>query len=183
MATPGQAPASVPGRELRDVMGDFATGVSIVTTRSGDGKPLGFTANAVTSVSLDPPLVLVCIGKERTVHDELIAADFFALNIMGHEQEPLAKRFASSAIEDRFDGISWLDGRFGSPVLAGALGGLECQVDQTFEGGDHSIVLGRVCATWRDAGAPLLFFRGAFRHLAALDATEIWHSKHEWIFW
>ena len=175
-------PQPVSGRELRDVMGDFATGVTIVTARSADGELMGFTANAVTSVSLAPPLVLVCIGKDRQAHDQLLDAPFFALNILAHEQEWLAKRFASP-IEDRFATIERRDGAFGPPRLEGSLAGVECQLVQVHDGGDHAIVVGRVCATWRSEGAPLLFLRGAFRHLAAMNSAEQWQSRHEWMFW
>lgn len=154
----------VSSTQLREVMGDFATGVTIVTARDASGQPTGFAANSVTSVSLDPPLVLVCVGKQRYAHGVLAASDSFAINILAEGHEPVARRFASP-VADRFAELKLVDGPRGTPLLAEALGGIECERTAIYDGGDHSIFLGHVHHTWRTAGNPLLFFRGAFLHL------------------
>lgn len=153
----------VTGREFRNVMGEFATGVTVVTARNAvDGNRFGFTANSVTSVSLDPPLILVCVGKDKFAHKILSENEFFGVNILCREQNEVAVRFAGRE-PNRFDGLETIDGESGAPLIKGANGTLECQRTEILEGGDHSIIIGRVKKVTHDpASDPLVFFRGAF---------------------
>jgi flavin reductase (DIM6/NTAB) family NADH-FMN oxidoreductase RutF len=158
--------SAVAGPELRTAMGHFATGVTIVAA-TVDGEPRGGTANAVASVSLDPPLVLVCLRHGSGTLASLRTAGTFALNVLGHGQEELARRFAQAPPAERFAGRGWHHGRHGAPVLDGAVATLECAVHEVADGGDHAVVFGRVLAVGHpDRHAePLVFFRGRFRRL------------------
>jgi flavin reductase (DIM6/NTAB) family NADH-FMN oxidoreductase RutF len=151
-------------QQFRRVLGHFATGVAVVTTIGDDGKPYGLTATAFTSVSLEPPLVLVCIDKGSESHPRLHAARVFAVNFLGVEHEHLSRRFAVSG-GDKFKGLAATRGVTGAPLLPEALGYLECRVVDIFEGGDHTIFLGRVEAGDARDGEPLLYFRGAYRQI------------------
>lgn len=154
---------TVTGQQLREVMGEFATGVTVVTALDPQGNPFGFTANAVASVSLDPPLVLVCIGRERHAHQVISEASAFAVNILAENQEQIARRFASPVpMSERFAGVRVVPGRCGAPVIADAVGVLECERGDVYAGGDHSIFLGRVSAAARTPQPPLLYFRSRF---------------------
>ncbi len=146
--------------KFRDVMGHFATGVTVVTTRGSAGEPLGLTVNAFTSVSLEPLLVLVCIHRRATAHDPLLENGIFAVNILDYEQAAVALRFAAKDARERFRDFKLVDGPMGSPLLPAALGWLECQVEKVHPGGDHSIIVAEVLACEAREGSPLLFFRG-----------------------
>ena len=151
--------------ELRRVMGCFATGVTIITTRDRDGTPYGLTANAVTSLSLDPPLLIVCIDKKAETFVHFSDSQRFVVNILSEDQEALSHRFAVSG-GDKFSGVDFRLGRLETAILAGALGHVECRIVSTHEGGDHVIHVGAVeHAEWHD-GRPLLFFRGRYHRLA-----------------
>ena len=130
-------------------------------TTSAGGVDQGMTASAFCSVSLDPPLVLVCIEKIASMHDSIVSCDHFAINILADSQEPLARRFA--AVEgDRFEGIGFSRGAHSIPILDDVLASLECRRTTTYRGGDHSIIVGQVkTAKWRDA-RPLLYYRGGY---------------------
>lgn len=146
---------------LRDVMGSYPTGVTIVAARDDRGEPYGLTVNSFTSVSLEPPLVLVCIGHSSTSHDRLTAADGFAINVLSAEQRDVAFRFAQEPSLGRFDNVGWRFGDSGgSPLLDGVVAWLECELFEVLNGGDHSILVGRV----RDAAVfdreALIFHRG-----------------------
>ena len=156
---------SVDGRLLRDVAGTFATGVTVVTTRTDAGL-FGCTANAVTSLSLDPPLMLVCLDRSTNTHPQLLDARAFTINIVRSEPgaEELCRTFAGKG-EDKFAGVEWREGITGCPLLAAALAYLECELDGTYEGGDHTIFVGRVVAAEVRDGEPLLFYRGRFTQL------------------
>jgi flavin reductase (DIM6/NTAB) family NADH-FMN oxidoreductase RutF len=149
--------------EFRRVMGHFATGVTVVTTRGLDGEPVGLTVNAFASVSLDPVLVLVCVHRLASGHDPLLAAGHFAVNVLAEEQEALAVRFAAGESSERFRGLDVTDGPLGSPLLPGALAWLDCRIHEVFPGGDHSVVVGEAVAFQARDGRPLLFFRGGLR--------------------
>ena len=157
--------ASVDCDLLRDVAGTFATGVTVVTTRTDDGL-FGCTANAVTSLSLEPPLMLVCLDRSTKTHPRLLEARAFAINIVraGDGAEELCRLFAGKS-EHKFDGVAWHEGVTGSPVLDGSLSHLECALEVTYEGGDHTIFIGRVVAAVRGEGDPILFYRGRFEAL------------------
>ena len=147
-------------------MGAFPTGVTVVTAMGEDGAPLGLTVNSFTSVSLDPPLVLVCIDTGSNSHDRLVASGSFAVNVLAAEHDALARRFASLPADGRFDGLSWAPGPTGAPILAGMAAWLACTVEAVYPGGDHSIVVGRVAEAQSAPAPALLFHRGT---LGALD--------------
>lgn len=152
--------------EFRRVMGLFATGVTVVTTRR-DGGYHGMTANAFASLSLSPPLVLVCIDKGARTHGYLQAGGSFAVNVLAREQEGLSRHFAHSWPEDVdvFYGISHRLGSNGCPLLEGCLAYLECRVAALHAGGDHTIFVGQVETAQAREGTPLLFYRGGYHSL------------------
>jgi flavin reductase (DIM6/NTAB) family NADH-FMN oxidoreductase RutF len=152
-------------RTLRDALGCFATGVTVVTCLDGDGRPVGLTANSFTSVSLDPPLLLVCIAKEAASAAALREAAHFAVNVLQRGQQPASIRF-STRDQDRFGATPWSTGEFGAPVLMESLGVFECSAHAVYEGGDHDILVGQVVKASFDPGLdPLLYFRGKYRRL------------------
>jgi flavin reductase (DIM6/NTAB) family NADH-FMN oxidoreductase RutF len=152
-------------RTLRDALGSFATGVTVVTCLDGEDRPLGLTANSFTSVSLDPPLLLVCIHKRARCSAALLKAAHFAVNVLQTGQQPASIRFSTRA-EDRFGANDWSRGEFGAPVLKESLGVFECAAHAVHEGGDHHILIGRVLkASFDPTLDPLLFFRGRYRRL------------------
>jgi flavin reductase (DIM6/NTAB) family NADH-FMN oxidoreductase RutF len=153
---------------FRQVMGNFATGVTVVTTNV-DGRLHGFTANAVTSVSLDPLLFLVCVDKKANAHGELSRAKHFGVNVLSTEQQHVSNTFAKSALpeEGSLRGVSHRLGATGVPLLDDCIAWLECEVHELMEGGDHTIVIGRAVAGCVDSDAPpLIFFRGRYRRIA-----------------
>jgi flavin reductase (DIM6/NTAB) family NADH-FMN oxidoreductase RutF len=151
---------------LRAVAGTFATGVTVVTTRSAAGL-FGCTANAVTSLSLDPPLMLVCLDRSTNTHPQLLEARAFAINVIRYQAgaELLCRQFAGKA-EDKFRGIAWRPGVTGCPILAASLSYLECELDGTYDGGDHTIFTGRVVRAEHFEGEPIVFYRGRFTRLS-----------------
>ena len=152
-------------RTLRDALGCFATGVTVVTCLTPSGAPAGLTVNSFTSVSLDPPLLLVCIRREASSAGALINAAQFAVNVLQTGQQPASIRFATRS-EDRFGTTRWSCGESGAPILEQSLGVFECERFAVHDGGDHHILIGRVVKASFDAGLdPLLFFRGRYRRL------------------
>ncbi len=164
-ASPSEFRTGSDPRTLRDALGCFATGVTVVTCRDSDGEPVGLTANSFTSVSLDPPLLLVCIAKGATSADAMIGASHFAVNVLQTEQQPASIRFATRH-EDRFGPNDWSPGEFGAPVLEKSLSVFECEVHAVHDGGDHHLLVGHVLRARFDRGLdPLLYFRGSYRRL------------------
>ena len=152
-------------RTFRDALGCFATGVTVVTAMTADGAPIGLTANSFTSVSLDPPLLLVCVANSAGSAEVLETADRFGVNVMQIGQQPTSNRFAGKGV-DRFAATDWEIGEFGSPVLNGSLASFECVRHAIHEGGDHFILVGRVLkARFEPRRDPLLYFRGKYRRL------------------
>lgn len=152
-------------RTLRDAMGCFATGVTVVTAFGGDGAPIGLTANSFTSVSLDPPLLLVCVAQSSVSGEAMRAAEHFAVNVLQIGQQPTSNRFAGKG-EDRFAATPWHKGETGAPVLDGSLCTFECAREAVHEAGDHFILVGRVVrAGFEPHRDPLLYFRGKYRRL------------------
>jgi flavin reductase (DIM6/NTAB) family NADH-FMN oxidoreductase RutF len=143
-------------------MAHFPTGVTIVATRDAAGAPLGLTVNAFTSVSLDPPLVLICIGRSSASHDRLIDSRSFAVSMLSEGQTDLARRFARQPSEGRFAGVAWWQAPSGNPVLEGATAWIDCTIEQVVEAGDHTIILGRARSCGSTDASALLFHRGAF---------------------
>ena len=152
-------------RTFRDALGCFATGVTIITAMDGEGQPIGLTANSFTSVSLDPPLLLVCVANNAGSAAVLRDAQRFAVNVLQIGQQPTSNRFAGKG-EDRFANTPWEVGEFGTPVLTGSLSSFECARDAVHDGGDHFILVGRVLkAMFEPRRDPLLYFRGKYRRL------------------
>ena len=154
-------------RELRNVLGCFATGVAVVTSVGDEGKPVGMTINSFSSVSLDPPLILWSIGLESPSRGAYQRHSAFAINIMCSESKDLSLHFARPS-EDKFADVDWSEGHEGVPVLGGALASLECAVEDRIISGDHEIYIGRVMKLNQRDGDPLLFHRGKFAHLGDL---------------
>jgi flavin reductase (DIM6/NTAB) family NADH-FMN oxidoreductase RutF len=152
-------------RTLRDALGCFATGITIITSRDSEGKPIGLTANSFTSLSLDPPLLLVCVANNAGSAPVLRQAEHFAVNLLQIGQQPASNRFAGRG-EDRFAGTPWTPGETGMPLLDGALGSFECKRHAVHDGGDHFILVGEVVrAQFEPRRDPLLYFRGKYRRL------------------
>ena len=142
-------------------MGRFATGVTILTVNGPDAGPVGMTASSLASVSLVPPLVSVCVDHKAELHDAILAAPIFVVNILESGQELLARRFADRH-DDRFDGVGYHRSPEGLLLLDGALAHLECDRFATYPAGDHSLILGRVIGGTTGDGRPLLYFRGGY---------------------
>lgn len=152
-------------RTLRDALGCFATGVTVVTCVAGDGTPAGLTVNSFTSVSLEPPLLLVCLHRMAASSGALVDATHFAINVLQNGQQPASIRFATRD-EDRFGTTPWSRGEAGAPILANSLGVFECERYAVYDGGDHHILVGQVVKASFDASLdPLLYFRGSYRRL------------------
>lgn len=147
---------------FKKVLGSFAAGVTVVTTCGDDGKPYGLTATAFTSVSLDPPLVLVCVDKRSESHPHFHNSRVFAVNFLAHGQEDHSQRFATSG-GDKFGDLATERGTTGAPLLPDTLGYVDCSVVDVIEAGDHTIFIGLVeAAEVRDTHHPLLYFRGKY---------------------
>lgn len=151
--------------EFRLACGRFATGVGIATVLDAQGSPHGLTVSSFTSVSLDPPLVLICLGHAVTVIDAFRGARHFGINVLAAEQRGISERFARKG-EDRFNGTPWTPGVTGVPLLPGALAQIECAVEQRVTSGDHDIVIGRMVRAVIGEGAPLVYFASRYRDLA-----------------
>ena len=150
--------------QFRQLLGRFATGVTILTTKTAEGRPLGMTANSLSSVSLHPPLISVCVDREAAMHEVILQAPEFVVNVLTGPQEALARRF-SDKHEDRFDGIGYHLSPEGLILLDGALAHVVCERHGTYPAGDHTIVLGRVVGGATNDGRPLLYYRGGYAAL------------------
>jgi flavin reductase (DIM6/NTAB) family NADH-FMN oxidoreductase RutF len=150
--------------EFRRALGHFAAAVAVVTTKLSGGGRAGITVTAFSSLSLEPPLVLVCIDLRARLHDELQKGHAFAVNILKEDQELVSRRFASSK-GDQFEDVGAIEGSGGAPLLVGALTTIECRVVDRLPGGDHTIVVGEVESAQINEGKPLLYFRGGYAQL------------------
>jgi flavin reductase len=162
-AAPAPEPAD-PG-QLREVLRWFATGVTVLS--AGRDTPRGMTADSFTSVSLSPPLVLVCVNREAAIHQTVLDCGSFAVSVLSGRQEDVARHFSDHSRprgRREFDVVSWSPGpRTGAPVIDGTLAWMECALTAAYEGGDHSIFVGSVLASGHGPGADaLLFFDGRF---------------------
>ena len=151
---------SVDGVRFREVLGHFATGVTIVTAMEQDG-PVGFTCQSFTSLSLDPPMVALAPAKSSTSWPRIRQAGIFCVNVLEVRQEDLCKSFARSG-GDKFSGVVWRQGVNGAPVLEGALAWIECSLHLAHDAGDHEIVFGNALDMGTNPGSPLLFYQGEF---------------------
>lgn len=160
------SPVTMDSRTLRRAFGTFATGVTVLTV--GGVTPHGMTANSFTAVSLDPPLVLVCVDREAVMHACLTRADDFAISVLAAEQEQVARYFADRSRPmggAQFDAVDWAPGRLtGAPLIEGAMAHFECRISRTYDGGDHTIFLGQLLSLDQPSdGEALLFLSGRFR--------------------
>jgi 3,4-dihydroxy-2-butanone 4-phosphate synthase len=161
------------GRRMRDVMGHFATGVSVVTARDESGAPVGTTANAISSVSLDPPLLLACLAKDSETLAAIRETGKFAINILADDQRHHSDRFAKKGDAVASHEVDFDDHEHGVPVLPGALATVTCEVEAIHPAGDHQIVVGDARHLYhREPGAqPLLFFRGSYSEIQIEEDT------------
>ena len=150
--------------EFRRVLGHFATGVTLVTTCDAEARPTGLTASSFCSVSLDPPLVLVCVDHKSQSYPALRESGCFGINILHDEHEPVSRRFATTRL-DKFDELPYRLGVLGVPLIEGALAHLECRTVSAYVEGDHTIFVGRVESAHAGEGEPLLYYRGRYHHL------------------
>jgi 4-nitrophenol 2-monooxygenase / 4-nitrocatechol 4-monooxygenase, reductase component len=157
-------PSELDPAQFRELLGRFATGVTILTVTAPDGRPLGMTANSLASVSLRPPLVSVCVDREAEMHDAILGVREFVVNILCSNQETLARRFADKH-EDRFDGVGYHLSPDGLILLDGTLAHIECERQGEYPSGDHTIVVGRVVGGETADGRPLLYYRGGYATL------------------
>jgi flavin reductase len=152
--------------EFRATMSRFATGVTVVTT-TVDGIDHAMTASSFVSLSLDPPLVLVCVERDSRFHDAITAAQMWGVSVLAEDQRDCARWFATRGrpLEGQMEHVAHHRGETGVALIEGALGWVQCRTVETFQGGDHDIVIGEVIHLDHQEGAPLLYFRGDYRAL------------------
>ncbi len=151
--------------DFRQAMRRFPTGVTIVTTLL-DGKPKGFTANAVTSVSADPPTILICVNRQSRTHPLISQAGRFCINLLRLDQRDLAERFAAREASDPFETLPFTPGPTGAPILPGVLAYLDCELSEEYSAGTHTIFIGAVLGSGFSDGSPLGYFNAAYRDFA-----------------
>ncbi|HEY2267594.1 MAG TPA: flavin reductase family protein [Streptosporangiaceae bacterium] len=161
--------ADVSAGEFREAMGRFATGVTVVTSVGADGEPVGTTANALTSLSLDPPLILVCFDLGSLTLQAIREHGAFVVNVLAAGQRQLSANFARRGLAAAWEQVRHRHGPTGTPRIDGVLAVLECTVEHSLPGGDHEIVIGRVrhAQTSASPAAPLVFYRGTYTSLAS----------------
>jgi flavin reductase (DIM6/NTAB) family NADH-FMN oxidoreductase RutF len=154
----------VTSAEFRRACGRFATGITIASVLDAHGTPRGLTVSSFTSVSLDPPLILICLGHRVSAIDAFRASAHFGINVLAEDQRDLAERFTRQG-QDRFDGLEWRPGSTGVPMFAGVLAAIECAVRQRFTAGDHDVFVGEMVGVCVAAGRPLIHFASHYRGL------------------
>ncbi len=157
--------APVTSEEFRHACGRFATGVTIASVLDAEGMPHGLTVSSFTSVSLDPPLISICLGHAVTVIDIFRASPYFGINVLALNQRELSERFARKG-QDRFNGLKWERGKTGVPLIPGVLAAIECSVVQRITAGDHDIFVAEMVAARVNEGEPLIHFASRYRRLA-----------------
>jgi flavin reductase (DIM6/NTAB) family NADH-FMN oxidoreductase RutF len=154
-------------RSLRDAFGQFATGVTVVTTRDKEGKPVGMTANSFASVSLEPPLVSWCVDKSSTRFSEFTDAEYFTISVLTSAQQETSNLFAMRSWDATvFDDAEWFDGLNKVPQIPNVSARFHCKTAHLYEGGDHIIIVGAVLEYECEADQPLVFFQGDYRQLS-----------------
>lgn len=154
-------------RDFRDAMGCFATGITVISTLTPAGEPVGMTVNSFASVSLDPPLVLYSLARNASRFKEFAEADCFVVNVLDAAHQPVSNRFATKGVSG-WDDVDFETWSTGCPVLSDALAVFECATEARHEGGDHIIIMGRVMRLGhRAGGTPLLYYRGTYSRIAA----------------
>jgi len=167
---PGPAAASsrgVPSEEFKRACGRFPTGVTIASVLDPQGTPHGLTVSSFTSVSLEPPLVLICLGHEVTSIDLFRASAYFGISVLKEDQCELSQHFARKG-HDRFNGLPWQRGATGVPLLKGVLATMECQVEQRVTAGDHDVFIAKMVHAQVSEGEPLIHFASRYRKLASI---------------
>jgi flavin reductase (DIM6/NTAB) family NADH-FMN oxidoreductase RutF len=159
----------------RQIMGRFATGVTVVTSRCGD-QLWGMTANGILSLSLDPPLILVSIDRRNQMHACVTQGKCFAVNILTQEQRDVSQRFAARGYKN-FDGIALTTAETGAPILEDALAYVDCRLVQILSGGDHDMFIGEILAGDVNVGEPLMFFGGAYAQLAPPPPAAVSYTQ------
>lgn len=154
---------AIDGRQFRNVLGQFATGITVITTFDGDSAPIGFACQSFAALSLEPPLVLFCPTKTSRSWAAIEQSGRFCVNVLAEQQQQLCARFGSRE-PDKFAETSWHTSELELPLLDDALATIQCTVDSVVDGGDHYIVIGRVLALSESttSGRPLLFYRGQY---------------------
>ena len=152
--------------EFRAALSRFPSGVTVVTSRDGEGRFHGITVSAFCSVSLDPRRVLICVEKTTGSHEALETSKLFVVNVLSSGQQDISERFASLT-ENKFEGLDIETTIDGLPVLLGCIATLECSITAAYDGGDHSIFVGEVEKVSAVDGDPLLYFRGDYRSISA----------------
>jgi flavin reductase (DIM6/NTAB) family NADH-FMN oxidoreductase RutF len=159
---------AVESQVFKEVMAHWATGVTVVTTQLA-GHPVGITASSFTSLSLEPPQILICVNKKLSTNEAIRTSGYFAVNILTAGQQDWGEIFAGMrpGVTDRFAGIDWAVAVTGAPILPGVLAWLDCRVGQLYDGADHTIFVGEVLAGGATGdGAPLLYYHRNWQHLA-----------------
>jgi flavin reductase (DIM6/NTAB) family NADH-FMN oxidoreductase RutF len=162
--TPEQRPVRVDKTEFCRTCAKFPTGVTVLTMRDSQGRAHGMTASSFTSVSLDPPLVLVCVDHKASVIEHLRRSEHVGINILSEEQSELSSRFARRG-ENRFEKIEWIAGHHGVPLIPGVLASFECGIDRMVDAGDHAIVIAEVLRAESRDGRPLVYFGSGYHKL------------------
>jgi len=148
-------------RSLRNCLGTYPTGVTVITTVAKDGHPRGFCANSFASVSLDPPIVLFCIANTAASHEVFTQTEGFAINVLSERQEHVARLFATRRA-DKFSSVEWIAGPAGYPILAGTIAWFDCKRMDVVSAGDHAVIFGRIQAFDHEVDTPLVFSHGQF---------------------
>jgi flavin reductase (DIM6/NTAB) family NADH-FMN oxidoreductase RutF len=156
--------ADIDAAQFRQLLGRFASGVTVLTVVAPDGRPMGMTATSLASVSLRPPLISVCVDHEAELHDVILKSREFVVNVLASQQETLARRF-SDKHDDRFEGIGYHLSPEGLILLDGALAHIICERSGEYPGGDHTILIGKVVGGTTRSGRPLLYYRGGYAAL------------------
>lgn len=158
-------PAAVPSSDLfRRACAQFATGVAVAAVCDDSGAPHGLTINSFTSVSLDPPLILICIDFRAAILPRFLHSKHFGLSFLNESQVDLSHQF-SKKTDNRFDGVPWKAGETGAPLIEATLATMECATEQILDGGDHTIFLARVLRAQVGPGKPLLYFKSRYRKI------------------
>jgi flavin reductase (DIM6/NTAB) family NADH-FMN oxidoreductase RutF len=160
-------PSSIDSKAFRQALGQFATGVTIVTTLDAAGQPQGLTVSSFCSVSLTPPLILVCVDNRSDTHGGFMTSRIFGVSVLGEDQQELSERFATLGPEK--NAFAFERGKSGTPLVPGALAHLECRLHSVQEAGDHRIYVGEVVSLEASPGRPLLYHASGYRRLASED--------------
>jgi flavin reductase (DIM6/NTAB) family NADH-FMN oxidoreductase RutF len=179
----GETPAKPIERHLfLRVMGSFASGVTVITVMGDDGTPHGFTASAISSLSMEPRMLLLCVNEHSATLQLMKDASSFGVNILAADQQEVAQQFATRH-DERFAGIRWRPGAVtGAPIIDGSLAYAECRLADTCQGGDHVIVMGEILAADAHEAEPLLYFRGRYGTYGAVVAPVV-HPADIWEVW